>query len=364
MSKWDSTKLYNGISHIRPELIEEAAASPKKEKQKVVWLAWCGRVAASFVAAVALLCSVNAVFPAFAEELPLIGGIFAQFNGRTGKDVPENVNQAVIDRAESVEVSQAPTANADSPVNISVQEASCDGLVLNLAFSMTCTDDAWNNALTTTFAQDTIAPDANAPFVVTANGIELESAMGNVPFFSRSEEREELYTAVCSYYLPEELRKAGELKIVCSIPSLYVSTNVGETAATLEEYSIPVEWDSSFSVNVEPDYQVYTLDAELAEDVVLQEVALGVSVLDLEITMPLGMDTRAISTPVDETGNPLEIKGYDAQVSDNGDGTQNYHIHMSFTSLEGTSLTFRVIQQTDTNESTEVLGSYTLNLGE
>ena len=134
--------------------------------------------------------------------------------------------------------------------------------------------------------------------------------------------------------------------------------------ATLEEYSIPVEWDSSFSVNVEPDYQVYTPDAELAEDVVLQEVTLGVSALDLKITMPLGMDTRAISTPVDETGNPVDLTGYSAQVTDNGDGTQTCQIHMSFTSLEGTSLTFQVIQQTDANESTEVLGSYTLNLGE
>ena len=86
--------------------------------------------------------------------------------------------------------------------------------------------------------------------------------------------------------------------------------------------------------------------------------------LDLQITMPLEMDTRAISTPVDETGNPLNLAGYSAQVTDNGDGTQTCQIHMSFTSLEGTSLTFQVIQQTDANESTEVLGSYTLNLGE
>lgn len=364
MSKWDSTKLYNGISYIRPELIEEADFPPQKEYHSVIWMKWCGRVAASFVATVALLCSVNAVFPAFAEELPLIGGIFAQFNDRTGKDVPENVNQAVIDRAEPVEVSQAPTTNADSSVNISVQEASCDGLVLNLAFSMTCTDDDLNSSLSTTFAQDTIAPDANAPFIVTANGIELESAMGNVPFFNRSEESTEIYTAVCSYYLPEELREAGKLKIVCSIPSLYVSTNVGETAATLEEYSIPVEWDSSFSVNVEPDYQVYTPDAELTEDVVLQEVTLGVSVLDLKITMPFGMDTRAISTPVDETGNPLDLTGYSAQVTDKGDGTQTCQIHMSFSELPGSSLTFQVVQWPAEQDSTEALGSYTLELKE
>lgn len=364
MSKWDSTKLYNGISHIHLELIEEASVSPKKEKQKVVWLAWCGRVAASFVAAVAILCSVYAVFPAFAEELPFIGGIFAQFNGRTGKDVPENVNQAVIDRAESVEVSQAPITNADSPVNISVQEVSCDGLVLNLAFSMTCTEDAWNDALTTTFTQDTIAPDVDSPFVVTANGIALESAMGYVPFFSRSEEREELYTAVCSYYVPEELREGGKLEIACSIPSLYVSTNQGQTEATAEKFSIPVGWDSSFSVNVEPDYQVHTLNAELTEDVVLQEVTLGVSVLDLKLTMPVGMDTRAISTPVDEAGNPLVLTGYSAQEEDNGDGTRICHIHMSFSELSGSSLTFQVVQWPAEQDSTEVLGSYTLELKE
>lgn len=44
----------------------------------------------------------------------------------------------------------------------------------------------------------------------------------------------------------------------------------------------------------------------------------GTSVLDLQITMPLEMDTRAISTPVDETGNPLNLAGYSAQVTDNG----------------------------------------------
>lgn len=362
MSKWDSTKLYNGISHIRPELIEEADFPAKKECHKAIWLKWCGRAAASFAAAVAILCSVNMVFPAFAEELPLIGGIFAQFNGRTGKDVPENVNQTVIDRAESVEASQTPTAEEASLVHIAVNEASCDGLVLNLAFSMTCTNDDLNNALATTFTQDTVAPDSNNPFVVTANGIEMESAMGNLPFFGRSEENKNLYTAVCSYYVPEKLRNADNLELVCSIPSLYVSTNAGETMTTLEEYSVPVKWESSFSVHVEPNYQVYTPHAELADGVVLQKVTLGVSVLDLEITMPAEMTARAIAIPLDGAGNPLDVIGYNTQKTDNGDGTQTCHVHMSYSALEGSSLTFQVIQWPAIDDVTEVLGSYTLEL--
>lgn len=364
MSKWDSTKMYNGISQIYPELVEEAALPIKQKSQKMIWLKWCGRTAASFVAAVAILCSVNAVFPTFAEELPLIGGIFAQFNGKTGKDVPENVNQAVIDMAEHVGMNQTLSASADSPVHIMVNEASCDGLVLNLAFSMTCTDENLNNTLATTFTQDTVAPDTDSAFVVTANGVEMKLAMSNVPFFSRSEERNDLYTAVCAYYVPEELRDTSELEIACSIPSLYVRTNTGETAADLQEYSIPVNWESSFSIHAEPDYQVYLPHAELSDGVVLQKVTLGISVMDLEVTMPAGMDARAISIPLDDAGSPLDVTGHNAQITDNGDGTQTCHIHMSFSSLESASLTFQVIQWPVANNAAEVLGSYTLEIDE
>ena len=111
------------------------------------------------------------------------------------------------------------------------------------------------------------------------------------------------------------------------------------------------------------------------DEIITQENSLGNDyyysrfTLYTEADLPDGTTERiqeGVFTVIDSVapGDVLEITGYDAQVSDNGDGTQNYHIHMSFTSLEGTSLTFRVIQQTDTNESTEVLGSYTLNLGE
>lgn len=78
--------------------------------------------------------------------------------------------------------------------------------------------------------------------------------------------------AVCSYYVPEKLRNADDLELACSIPSLYVSTNAGETMTTLEEYSVPVKWESSFSVPIKPDYHVYTPHAELTNGVVLQNV--------------------------------------------------------------------------------------------
>ena len=80
--------------------------------------------------------------------------------------------------------------------------------------------------------------------------------------------------------------------------------------------------------------------------------------------MPLEMDTRAISTPVDETGNPLNLAGYSAQVTDNGDGTQTCHIHMSFSALSGSSLTFQIVQWPAEQDSTDILGSYTLELKE
>lgn len=114
MQKIDSIRLFDGISHIDPALVEEAS-SPLKTKRPY-HLVKAGAFAASFAFAALVLLSINAAFPAFAESLPLIGEVFRQLNS-LGSNAPSygGVVQPVGESAEN------------NQYKLTVTEAYCDG---------------------------------------------------------------------------------------------------------------------------------------------------------------------------------------------------------------------------------------------
>lgn len=360
------------LSPAAVERFEEAYRLLGEQKEPVYrkkgrgWIVSLSAVAAAFV----LLFGVNAAFPAFAEELPLIGGIFAQFHGKSGKETPANVNQEVIDRAVKLEpVSQAGPAPAaasdpkqDCPVSISLSEASCDGLVLNLALSLTCEDQELKETARGYFGEDTTTPDEYHPFVFTANGVEMEPATDYTPFFSQSEEDPSLYTCVYSWYVPESLRGAESLEIGCSIPSLRVQVLGSKETGGLVEKTVQTDWKDTFTIAVDSAFQIYSLQAELCEGVRLTEVTLGVSVLDYQVVMPADSDPQSIALPLDGQGSPLKVNARSGKITDNGDGTVTSSVHIGFSEADLSSLTFRIIQWPFEGDDPQVLGSYTLEL--
>lgn len=129
MEKIDQVRLFEGITYIDPAFIEEANEPLRKRHSGTIWLRKAGALAASFVFAAAVLLSINAAFPAFAESLPLIGEIFRQLNS-IGSNAPsyDGVVQAIGASAEN------------SQYKVTVTEAYCDGEYLFFALRLQAKD--------------------------------------------------------------------------------------------------------------------------------------------------------------------------------------------------------------------------------
>ncbi len=79
MTMIDSEKMYQGITNISLEVLEEAE-NALFQKKEAVWTKRIRNIAAAFLVIVGLLFALNATFPAFAEGLPVIGRFFQFVN--------------------------------------------------------------------------------------------------------------------------------------------------------------------------------------------------------------------------------------------------------------------------------------------
>ncbi len=132
MEKPESEKLYRGISHISDTIIEAAGTTVAPKRAGILWLRRAGSLAAAFVAAVALLFAVNAAFPAFAEELPLVGGLFRYLN-QDAKETDFNAPNLSMIAEHMAPVEDAETATLEGGMRFTVKEAYYDGMTLYCA---------------------------------------------------------------------------------------------------------------------------------------------------------------------------------------------------------------------------------------
>ena len=116
MCEIDKTRLFEGITYIDPAFVEEANKPLERKPAHIIWLKKAGALAAAFLFVVAVLFSINAAFPAFAESLPLVGEIFRQLNS-IGSNAPsyEGVVQGIGVSA------------GNDQYEATVTEAYCDG---------------------------------------------------------------------------------------------------------------------------------------------------------------------------------------------------------------------------------------------
>ena len=87
MKTVDSCALFEGIGYIDPEFIQEAFEPLGAKPAPMVHISKLGALAASLAVAAALLFGANALFPAFAESLPIVGEAFRQLNSLDRKSV-------------------------------------------------------------------------------------------------------------------------------------------------------------------------------------------------------------------------------------------------------------------------------------
>ncbi len=110
--------------------VEELQGKLKKNRKGKNAVKWTGAIAACFVLSLTVL---SFTVPSFAENLPLVGGIFASINNRTGKYKEPFVNDIAAQNA--VMVNEKAGTEKD-PVGLTLSEVYCDGL--NVSYSFYC----------------------------------------------------------------------------------------------------------------------------------------------------------------------------------------------------------------------------------
>lgn len=329
---------------------------PVKKQKHRGWAVFASSVAACM----ALLLTVNLAFPAFAESLPLIGGIFASFNGRTGKERPPYVNETVASHAQPINQPANPVQG--SPVDITLAEASCDGLVLSLSLSLKVNDPALNDSLY--FSEHTkIGYDQ---LMLSADDIVLENVSGTLALFSKGEERG-FYYATLTYWIPPELNERDSLSLHLEIPgleavSLQEPNETNQNGPFSPDGKVEVfsdldgNWAFDFQVGINSgNCRTYEPGAEFA-DVTLQKVTIGDAAMVVELLTPAGTDSRSLSRPVDNLGS--QIAYYSIQTVSHQDGTETHIYQCDAPSPGAVSLQFTILDWS----TEEIVDSYTLDI--
>lgn len=178
-------------------------------RHKRKWPVW-SKVLSGAAACVLLLAGLNGINPAWAEELPVLGNVFAYINGLPkghlqSEQLAEYAQPAQIE-ADSGFSQQTDSASGDAaqqnvlpeqPCQLTLSQIYCDGLYLRLGLTLTAEDDTLADFEVVTIDppllwEDTSPEEANTLYGgVTLNG---EAVGGDlVPCFRR----QDAHTFVC-----------------------------------------------------------------------------------------------------------------------------------------------------------------------
>lgn len=129
------------LRQVYAELPQELPGKPARGSRKAVRT--FATAASALAAAFLLVFGVNAVNPALAEELPLIGGIFQRINGsapyRASYQNEEAAQAHIVENAQAVEADAAvvPAGGLlEKPLRVKVEEAYFDGRYVYAGLSM------------------------------------------------------------------------------------------------------------------------------------------------------------------------------------------------------------------------------------
>lgn len=179
-------------------------------------------VAASFM----MLFSLNAVNPVFAESLPLVGGLFKQFNGEKKVAVGSNIDSYG-------QVEQIKDLNLQSgDMSLALTEAYSDGVYIHGSFALEVPKEIMEK-------HSGAAPAATA----RVNGEELERA-GEFYMLIR----EDKYIGTCAWKLPKPVEKDQELNFDFAITEINF---YGENDRENEVMAVDFKGEHSVNANTE-----------------------------------------------------------------------------------------------------------------
>lgn len=135
---------------------------PRRRRSPARLLKAAAGTAAGLAAAFLLMFGMNTMSPAFAESLPLIGGIFQRINNRQGwlnQTATQLSVQKYAQPVEGVSVEVPAGGIMEKPMNVSVRETYFDGMFLYVGMELEISENS-----------DTLFPGLDSSYDVLLNG--------------------------------------------------------------------------------------------------------------------------------------------------------------------------------------------------
>lgn len=240
-----------------------AAESARRNRKK--WPLW-GRLLASGAACLVLLAGLNGINPALAEQLPLLGDVFAYFHtlpkGHLQSDQLSEYAQSMqlpADSGETPQESAAPAASPqrdtpeERPCRLTLRQVYCDELYLRVGLTLTAEGDALAGFEVVTIdppllQEDTSPEEANTLYGgVTLNGEPVGGDL--VPCFRKQDD----HTFFCEmdYNLQNYTGDTRDMQASLTLSNL-VGVSLGDGAVGSEEKT-PLEGSYTLSFTVSAD---------------------------------------------------------------------------------------------------------------
>lgn len=347
----------------------QKASAHRRRSKKCPWPMW-GRILAGSAACVALLAGLNGVNPALAEELPVLGNVFAFLNalpkGYLQSEQLEDYAQSVQIEADSGAVSQQAGNSMDSsqqqdaavqPYTLTLSQIYCDELYLRIGLTLTAEDDTLAGFDGVTLDppllwEDTTAEEANTLYGgVTLNG---EAVSGDLlPYFRKQDD----HTFVCEmdYNLQGYAGNTQEMQA-----SLTFSHLVGVKDGSEEKTPLEGTYQIDFTVSADATLtREGRIEGETQNGIRLDSVKATPGETSIQYTISAPEQTGYYPQILMEDGTELEwVKGTPAEHPESGQTVWTY----AFDAVpeEVKTLTVRLLDKNA--ETTSILGQWTVTL--
>ena len=223
-------------------------------RRKGKWPVW-SKAFAGAAACVVLLAGVNGINPAWAEDLPVLGDVFAYINGLPkgylqSEQLGEYAQPAQIQADSDAPDESSASEPAGQPIQLTLSQIYCDGLYLRLGLTLTAEDDSLADFEVVTIDppllwEDTTQTEANTLYGgVTLNG---EAVGGDLlPCFRK----QDAHTFVCEmdYNLQDYTGSLENMQASLTLSNL-VGVK-GTTGAVGDEEKTPLAGSYTLSFTV------------------------------------------------------------------------------------------------------------------
>lgn len=226
-------------------------------RRKGKWPVW-SKAFVGAAACVVLLAGVNGINPAWAEDLPVLGDVFAYINGLPkgylqSEQLEEYAQPAQIQADSDAPDESSASEPAGQPIQLTLSQIYCDGLYLRLGLTLTAEDDSLADFEVVTIDppllwEDTTRAEANTLYGgVTLNG---EAVGGDLlPCFRK----QDAHTFVCEmdYNLQDYTGSLENMQASLTLSNL-VGVK-GTTGAVGDEEKTPLAGSYTLSFTVSAD---------------------------------------------------------------------------------------------------------------